>query len=142
MCLRDNIANIDMHIMSSHTMPPDDVTGHLRGGHWSSWPVKTTADYFVSCCCGCQEMYVVSGFEKHAGVQILLCMDRLSPLSSACSAEMHSILLSTQWCYCFTLPLKPAWCPHIIGCMLETMCHLESVINYECTGQVLTHRAQ
>lgn len=33
-------ANIHIHIMSSHIVPPDDVTGHLRGGHWSSWPVK------------------------------------------------------------------------------------------------------
>lgn len=62
-----------------------DCAGLLRGGHWASWPTRTTADYFVSCCCGCQDLYVVSGFEAHAGMQccIPFYMTFVHRLSSA-----------------------------------------------------------
>lgn len=41
--------------------------GTFFGGHWAVWPTSS-ADYFVSCACGCTDnMYTVYEFEDHCG---------------------------------------------------------------------------
>ncbi len=41
--------------------------GTFFGGHWAVWPTSS-ADYFVSCACGCTDnMYTVYDFEDHCG---------------------------------------------------------------------------